>query len=69
MGAGRDGACADGHGGRETSARLYDGVTVVAEGDTQLATAPNGQVLNETTTTTTTKGKDDPRRRRRRWMS
>ncbi len=40
----------------ETSARLYDGVTVVAEGDTQLATAPNGQVLAETTTTTTVTG-------------
>ena len=40
------------------SARLYDGFQVVAEGDTQIATAPNGQVLAETTTTTTTKGKN-----------
>ena len=40
-----------------TSNRLYDGFTVVADGATQLATAPNGQVLGETTTTTTTKGK------------
>ena len=40
-----------------TSNRLYDGFTVVADGATQLATAPNGQVLSETTTTTTTKGK------------
>jgi len=39
------------------SHRLYDGLTVVADGSTQLATAPNGQVLTETTTTTTTKGK------------
>jgi RHS repeat-associated protein len=40
-----------------TSNRLYDGFTVVADGATQIATAPNGQVLSETTTTTTTKGK------------
>jgi RHS repeat-associated protein len=36
--------------------RLYDGFTVVADGNTQLSTAPNGQVLSETTTTTTVTG-------------
>ena len=41
-----------------TSARLYDGIQVIAEGSTQLTLAPNGQTLSETTTTTTTKGKN-----------
>jgi len=43
--------------GGVTSARLYDGLTVVAQGDTQFTMGPNGQVLAESTTTTTTKGK------------
>ncbi len=40
------------------SARLYDGLTVVAQGDTQLTMGPTGQALTESTTTTTTKGKN-----------
>jgi RHS repeat-associated protein len=39
-----------------SSARLYDGFTVVADGATQVSTAPNGQVLSETTTTRTLTG-------------
>jgi RHS repeat-associated protein len=41
----------------QTANRLYDGFQVVAEGDTQLTLAPNGQTLSETTTTWTIGGK------------
>jgi len=40
------------------SHRLFDGFTVVADGDTQVVTGPDGQVLGETTTTVTTRGKN-----------
>ena len=40
-----------------TSDRLYDGFTVVADGDTQLNVGPDGLVLGETTSTVTTRGK------------
>ncbi len=60
MGAGRDeGRALSVTEGGVTSNGLYDGLTVVADGATQLTTAPNGQVLTETTTTTTTEGQDD----------
>gem|GEM_PF-3394560 len=40
------------------SHRLFDGFTVVADGDTQVVTGPDGQVVGETTTTSTTRGKN-----------